>query len=353
MSASAPPLRAAIIGLGNIGNLFDLEEERTEIWTHAGAYQSLPGVELVAGADPDAGRRETFTAMRAVPAYADFAEMLSAERPDLVSVCVPNAMHPDVASAVLASAGLRGMVVEKPLATSPATALAIVEDAAARGVVLQVMHQMRYLPTYGTAREIVESDALGRVNSVVGTYTSKTLTMGSHLIDLMRFLGGDVVSVIGYEALTTDPADPTFGGVLHFASGAVGHLVPNGTRTDMVFEVTVTGTEGRVEVRGHGAELRAWRFGTSARYAGYRELDALEVSLPETRPAVVEALADLVACVRDGGTPLCSGEDSYRDVLVIDALARSAAKCSAVVGLADAAEGTDTISSDPSEGEDA
>jgi hypothetical protein len=44
--------RAAIIGLGQIGNQFDDDPKRSVVWTHAGAYECVPEVELIAGRRP-------------------------------------------------------------------------------------------------------------------------------------------------------------------------------------------------------------------------------------------------------------------------------------------------------------
>jgi hypothetical protein len=55
------PLRAAVIGLGRMGSTFDEEVgpsgRRQAAHAHATCYRAVPGVELVAGADPHQGQR--------------------------------------------------------------------------------------------------------------------------------------------------------------------------------------------------------------------------------------------------------------------------------------------------------
>ncbi|MDH4186996.1 MAG: hypothetical protein OEV08_08355, partial [Nitrospira sp.] len=84
MSHSESPrttYRAGIIGLGQIGNLFDEDPRRKEIWTHTGAYLAMPNVVLAAGADPDEHRLRRFLYRRVTAnAYRNYQSMLQAEK---------------------------------------------------------------------------------------------------------------------------------------------------------------------------------------------------------------------------------------------------------------------------------
>ena len=91
---TAKRYRAAIIGLGQIGNQFDDDPKRTVVWTHAGGYSSVPAVELIAGADPDEARLQGFLSRRNVRSgYQDYHDMLRNEAIDLLSVCSPTELH--------------------------------------------------------------------------------------------------------------------------------------------------------------------------------------------------------------------------------------------------------------------
>ncbi len=74
--------RAGIIGCGNIAQ------------RHAKAYMSVPGMDLVAGAEPHAGASRAFREMFSVPAmYATPEEMLKNEALDIVSICTWHLLH--------------------------------------------------------------------------------------------------------------------------------------------------------------------------------------------------------------------------------------------------------------------
>src|SRR6202795_3828455 len=135
--------RAAIIGLVQIGNQFDDDPKRSVIWTHAGAYRSVPEVELIAGADPDANRLDRFLDRRKVHGgYRDYQQMLRDEAIDLLSVCSPTELHfPGVWGGC--GAGLKAIFWENPLASAVERGVAMVGACRPGGVVLGVNHTRR------------------------------------------------------------------------------------------------------------------------------------------------------------------------------------------------------------------
>ncbi|MEP6602122.1 MAG: Gfo/Idh/MocA family oxidoreductase, partial [Nitrospirota bacterium] len=173
--------RAAIIGLGQIGNQFDDDPKRSVVWTHAGAYECVPEVELIAGADPDTNRLDRFLDRRNVRGgYQDYRQMLRDEAIDLLSVCTPTELH---CSMVLegARAGVKAIFCEKPLAATVEQGVAMVEACRSAGVVLAVNHTRRWESIYLEAKRLLNDGVIGRIESVAGYYPGKVFTMGTHL----------------------------------------------------------------------------------------------------------------------------------------------------------------------------
>jgi predicted dehydrogenase len=113
-------LRAGVIGAGVFGGY------------HADKYAALPGVELVGVYDHHAVHAEALVRKHGGRVFASEAELLAAV--DIVSVATPATAH---ATSVLAAlrAG-KPTYVEKPIATTPDDADAIVALAAQRGLVV-------------------------------------------------------------------------------------------------------------------------------------------------------------------------------------------------------------------------
>ena len=149
--ATTPPLRVGFIGLGGIFR------------THAKLLKALPGVELVCGADPEVGQAAKHAAEHGIPAtaiYADYREMLAKERLDAVSVCTPNALHVDPCIAA-ARAGLH-VLVEKPMAMTPAECQRMIDASKAAGKALVVGFQWRFDPRTRLIRRQLDEGRIGK-----------------------------------------------------------------------------------------------------------------------------------------------------------------------------------------------
>jgi predicted dehydrogenase len=326
-----PQYRAGIIGLGQIGNLFDEDPKRKEIWTHAGAYLALPNVTLTAGADSDEDRRRRFL-YRSVTAnaYVDYRSMLLAENLHILSVCTPTALHYDMVLAGV-RAGVRAIFCEKPLAATPEQAAEMVEACQAAGVLLAVNHTRRWEPIYVRAKQFVQEGAIGRIEAIVGYYPGKVFTMGTHLFDLMRFFGGDVQWVCGQspDPRIASDEEGSLSGQVQFRSGATGCIVSGWDRTNHVFELDLVGSAGRLRLSGDGASMDLCRFEESPRYSGYRELAPdceVRGGIRDGQPRVsrlVTAMRDVIDCVGSGKQPACSGQDGLAAVDIACALCES------------------------------
>ena len=317
--------RAAIIGLGQIGNQFDDDPKRSVVWTHAGAYECVPEVELIAGADPDTNRLDRFLDRRNVRGgYQDYRQMLRDEAIDLLSVCTPTELH---CSMVLegARAGVKAIFCEKPLAATVEQGVAMVEACRSAGVVLAVNHTRRWESIYLEAKRLLNDGVIGRIESVAGYYPGKVFTMGTHLFDLMRYFAGEVESVSGRE-ISPAESEPNVCGHLQFQAGAHGAILSGRDRANHIFELDLLGSRGRLRLSGDGTQLEIFRFEESPRYSRYRELvsTSFDSGGIQKENRLIEAVNDLVGCMHTGGTPACCGEDGLAALEIACALLESA-----------------------------
>lgn len=127
---------------------------------HADSYKRNPKVEMTAVAAID--NLETFSKKWDIPkTYDDFNDMLAKEDLDLVSICVPNFLHHDVALAA-ARAG-RHVFCEKPLATTVDDAREMLGACKKAGVKLFYGEDWCFAPPLRRAIEIVNEGAIGRM----------------------------------------------------------------------------------------------------------------------------------------------------------------------------------------------
>jgi len=184
-----PKLRAAVIGHtghGDYGHGLEF------------IFAGLPGVELVALADPDpTGRARTATRIGALRQYADYRELLAKEQPNLVSIAMRHAdRHHAIALAALRSGA--HIYCEKPFATCPAEADELLAEAEKRGLKIAVAHTMRMEPTVVGLKQAVNEGLLGDLVEL-RTYGKQDrraggedmMVLGTHLFDLFRLFAGD------------------------------------------------------------------------------------------------------------------------------------------------------------------
>jgi len=124
-------LRAVIIGAGAMAR------------RHADAYTAIPDVEIVGVADP----RESFTRQFAqdygIPGvYLDSEEALAKAEGDLVSVCVPTFLHPEMACAAMEH-GFH-VISEKPIALTEEAATRMIATSERTGRKLTVIFNRRH-----------------------------------------------------------------------------------------------------------------------------------------------------------------------------------------------------------------
>jgi predicted dehydrogenase len=174
-----PHYRVAVVGTGGIAR------------HHAGYYAADDRTEIVAAAEIDPQRLEEYCDLYSIPArYADYRELLDRERPDIVSVCTWQDTHPAITLAA-AEAGAKGVLCEKPMGVE----LGPVEDAVRacteRGVKLVVHHQQRSDPAFTAARHAVAQGLIGEPLVFVAHCQAGLLNIGSHTIDITRYILGD------------------------------------------------------------------------------------------------------------------------------------------------------------------
>lgn len=185
-------------------------------------WQAFPQTEVVAVADPDdRGRAEAKERTGAARAYADYRELLSAESPDIVSICP---RHLDQRLEMVTAAARAGchMYLEKPFAATLPEADQMVEAVRKAGVRVQLAHQMRRSPFTLKALQMIEADEIGEIHEVRGRGKEDSraggedlVVLGSHIFDMMRLFLGDPewvfahITAEGEELASSQIREPT------------------------------------------------------------------------------------------------------------------------------------------------
>lgn len=333
---------------------------------HADSYQRNDKVKVVAAAAID--NLEPFAEKWRIPAtYADYREMIAREKPDLVSVCVPNFLHYEVVMAA-AAAGC-AIVCEKPLATTVEQAREMSAFCREKNIKLFYAEDWTFAPALRRAEEIVREGGIGNPlyvkakechNGSHSPFAQKRETCGGgclihlaiHPIGwILQFLGrgGDnpVVEVFARcnEGREGNFVHKNFGGedfaigTMKFADGSYAFIEGN--------YITVGGMDDKVEIYGTTGNMKIDLTFSSPLNVYSREgyayaIEKADNTLGWTRPAVdefynlgyVHELAYAVDCVRENRAPLygCSPELGVACVEIVTAMYEANRTGAAVTG---------------------
>jgi predicted dehydrogenase len=228
------------------------------------------------------GRNEAALAAAAaacgVPEHVtDWRRLVERDDVDVVDICTPPGTHAEIAQA--AAAAGKAVLCEKPLAVTFAQAAAALSAVTRAGVHNAVGFNYRRLPAVALMRRMIAGGAVGEVRLWRANWLSDEFTdpatafdwrfdramggttiadLGSHLIDLARWMVGEISEVSaqsqtfigrrpladgGSRAVTVDDASAA---LLRFASGARGtmEVARAAVRRPCDFTVEVNGSSG-------------------------------------------------------------------------------------------------------------
>ena len=144
------PYRVVLVGTGGIGD------------AHVNAVAALPGrVQLVAACDIDQARASSFTLRHSIPnAHTDYATMLKAEKPDIVLIAAPPALHADMSIAAMEAGAW--VLCEKPLCASLAELDRIQAAEKRTGKYTASVFQMRFASSNSHVRALLAANQFGK-----------------------------------------------------------------------------------------------------------------------------------------------------------------------------------------------
>jgi 1,5-anhydro-D-fructose reductase (1,5-anhydro-D-mannitol-forming) len=254
--SSGPDIRWGIIGAGNVAE-----------FKSGPALMQAPGSTVVAVMRRDAEKARDFALRHGVPRwYADVDALLADPEVDAVYIASPHHLH--LAHVTRAARAGKAILCEKPVGVSTAEAQAVVDVCRAASVSLTVAYYRRYWPIVQEMRRLLADGAIGEVvqarvqlaDQYVPDPERSWLTepeqagggalanAGSHWIDLVRYLLGDVVEVTaacaahfgGFET------EDTIGVQMRLTSEALVSLNVTLCSPAAVNEFDIAGTSGRL-----------------------------------------------------------------------------------------------------------
>ncbi len=328
-STNSSPLRAVVVGCGQIGAAGRTEHSEVGILTHAHALSESEKTELVGLSDRNpaaliSASREYHVERSAT--FSNSSDLLAAIQPDFVSIATPDSTHFELASQVVRCPGVRAILVEKPLALSSKEGKRLVESANDSGIKIAVNFSRRYAPVFQMLRKRIGEGEFGKLQTVMGCYTKGIFHNGSHWIDLLRFLTGEEIhQVRALPKFDRESNDPTPDVDLLLGHGAVARLAGCDKDSFTIFEMDILGTSGRIQILDSGHKVEISKPKASERNPGYHFLHPLpgETVIGGLKNVMLNAVEDLADAWNTGREPLSPARDAIVPIKVGEAVIAS------------------------------
>ena len=379
MAGARPTTAAPEVGIGMLGYAFMGK-------AHSNAFRKIPYMMYPPVAIPKliavCGRDGAAAAAAAQRFgyegyYTDWRKMLQDKRIQLFDNGGPNDAHAE--PCIEAAKAGKHVFCEKPLARNADEARTMRDAAVKAGVKHQTAFNYRFVPAVRQAYELIRSGKLGKLYHFRAFYLQEWIMkhyntpmiwrtekkragsgalgdLGSHVLDLARFLMGEVKSVSGMTKtfiserplpdgkMAKVDVDDAFVAVMEFANGGIGTLEASrfagGHKNHASFEVN--GEKGSIRFNLERLnELEVFWVGEEPRETqGFHEINVTEgyhpfisnwwpqghiIGWEHTFVHEFHHFLDCIVNKKDVAPYAATFEDGYRNNVICDAISESAA----------------------------
>jgi len=287
---------------------------------------------LVTGDRAKAARLADFYGIGAAVGYEDYDALLKSPKIDAVYIALPNDMHADYA--IRAARAGKHILVEKPLATTEAEALAMIAAARSANVFLMTAYRLHHEPGTVAVLEHIRANSIGRPLFFQSVFSFQT-ELGNHRLKASAW-GGPLQDVGVYcinaarhifaeepvEAMATahrpgdDPRfadiDASVAAMLRFPSGGLAQFIAS-FGAAAVDNYRVVGTSGDLELD------PGFKFDIATRLRLRRDGNIVETQFPQIDHfgAQVAYFSD---CILAGTPPEADGDEGLADLRALIAI---------------------------------
>lgn len=261
---------------------------------------------------------------------------------DAVAIATPVSSHFDLAMAALAAN--KHVLVEKPLASTCAQALELIDEAARRRRVIMVDHTFVYTGAVRKIRELIANNDLGEIYY----YDAVRVNLGlfQHDVNVIWDLAIHDLSIIDYvlpsravavsaTGISNIPGQPENVAyiTLFFANPQIAHVHVNWLTPVKVRHTLIGGSEKmilyddlepseKVKIYDRGVTVSQSPEAVYEMLVSYRSGDMWAPRLDATEALLTEAL-HFIDCINNGTKPETDGQAGLRLIQIVEAAERS------------------------------
>lgn len=190
-------------------------------------------------------------------AFSDFEEFLKSDF-DVLYISSSNPDH--YLQVIQAAKAGKHILCEKPLAVNSKLAAEMVEACKANNVILTINYKFRSHPLVKKVKELIDNDYLGRIVSAYASFNINQIPdesfmhrgaafdLGTHLIDLFRYLGGEIDEIKGFNdnVVYNSEIEDFSNGIVKFDKSGYGYFQVSYNAAKAFNRIEITGHKGSI-----------------------------------------------------------------------------------------------------------
>ena len=323
-----------VIGAGRIGLNHEFDKKRIKPASHVGMWLKNKKCKLLAICDK---QKSQFLKVKKLSKNIKFYDnpkiMLKKEKPLIVSIATWKDTHFKITKLCI-NLGIKVIVLEKPLANNIQQSKVILSLIKKNKVKVLVNHRRRFDSEIIKLKKKLDKGIIGDVIQVSSYYVYGLFTTATHAIDTLRFLfsniAGEIKEVYGFKNSFNNfssPDDKNYEAILVFKNGLKVTLQSLDIKSYDNFDFYIYGTKGKILITDIGRSILKFGIRKSPEHSGFTELKQKPIKLCKSKPRnQFDKLSEnAVECLKKNkALPLCSAEDSYIDMEIINKIVLSA-----------------------------
>lgn len=257
--------KCGIIGCGNIAGGYDSPDTK-KIRTHAQAFLKNKSCDLFSFCDLSLSKAKKFSNIWGGNNYYDNIDDFAKNNLDIISICTPTNTHTEIFERI-AKYSPKVVWLEKPSSNANHEIKKMIKISK-NNFEVWINYFRKHLKEYINVKNEIRS--FGKIQYVNCYYTKGFQHNGSHLIDLIIFFFGGILS---FKTINKFKRDKFLDVDLTLVTKKTEIFIKSlDYRNFELFEIDIIGSKGRIIINERGSNINIFRVNNSDEYKGYKIL---------------------------------------------------------------------------------
>lgn len=313
------PFNVLIIGAGKIGAFFDKPSSKN-ILTHAHAFTSIKNFHLLGFVNRNPEKAKHAAAVWKSKVFSSIKQAFDTENIDVVCIATPDETHYDILQQI-SNYKMRLVFLEKPIATNIDQADTIRQIFKRKQIPILLNYSRRFVPEFEKVRLDIQNGNYGKYITGTGYYGKGVLHNGSHVIDLLCFLLGDIEhthtisSSFDYSA-----EDPSMSVILTLNNKKQFFLQNVDHRLYTIFEIDLLFEKRRIRIIDSGFTIEDYTIEESRIFHRYKTITSKKLIRTHLGTSMYYAAKNILSYLRGTERLLSPINEAYKTMQICNSI---------------------------------